>query len=177
MCSAARYSRATFLYQANGRTQRYHFDITAPLTNAFPPKFAAGYLNTREIQQALGVPLNFTGSSAPVAKIFEATGDFVRGHNLAILGQLLDRGIKLAMVYGDRDYQCNWLGGEKVSLAINSSASADFRKAGYANIETNASYVGGVVRQHGNLSFSRVFQAGHEGELAFRNEEQFRPVS
>jgi hypothetical protein len=40
--------------------------------------------------------------------------------------------------------------------------STDFKKAGYANIETNASYVGGLVRQHGNLSFARVFQAGHE---------------
>jgi hypothetical protein len=35
------------------------------------------------------------------------TGDFIRGRNLAILGQLLDRGVKVAMMYGDRDYQCN----------------------------------------------------------------------
>jgi carboxypeptidase C (cathepsin A) len=92
------------------------------------------------------------------------TGDFVRGHGLQALGTLLNKGVKVALMYGDRDYQCNWLGGEAISLAINSTLSSSFAKAGYANIETNSSYVGGLVRQHGNLSFSRVFQAGHEGE-------------
>ena len=56
------------------------------------------------------------------------------------------------------------LGGEQISLAIESKSTADFSKVGYADIETNSSYVGGAVRQYGNLSFSRVFQAGHEGE-------------
>lgn len=47
-------------------------------------------------------------------------------------------------------------------LAINHTASDSFSSAGYAPIHTNASYTGGQVRQHGNLSFSRVYQAGHE---------------
>ena len=38
---------------------------------------------------------------------YNKTGDFVRGKNLAILGELLDRGVKVALMYGDRDYQCN----------------------------------------------------------------------
>jgi len=40
-------------------------------------------------------------------------------------------------------------------------SAASFRSAGYTNLQTNASYVGGLVRQHGNVSFSRVFEAGH----------------
>jgi hypothetical protein len=55
------------------------------------------------------------------------------------------------------------MGGEQVSLAIQSSSATSFSAAGYANISTNATYVGGVVRQYGNLSFSRVFDAGHQG--------------
>lgn len=43
------------------------FDIAAPALEAFPPKWAAGYLNDAEVQQALGVPLNFTGNSAVIA--------------------------------------------------------------------------------------------------------------
>lgn len=146
--------------------RRNLFDIAAPALNAFPPKWAAGYLNTAEVQQALGVPLNFTGNSAVIASGFNLTGDFVRGHGLEHLGALLNRGVKVALMYGDRDYQCNWLGGEAISLAINSSTEANFKLAGYANIETNSSHVGGLVRQFGNLSFSRVFQAGHEGKCS-----------
>jgi hypothetical protein len=53
-------------------------------------------------------------------------------------------------------------GGELVSLAIPHAASEAFSSAGYSPIHTNATYTGGQVRQHGNLSFSRVYQAGHE---------------
>ena len=36
-----------------------------------------------------------------------------------------------------------------------------FPSAGYAQIIVNESYVGGAVRQYGNLSFSRIYDAGH----------------
>jgi carboxypeptidase C (cathepsin A) len=101
---------------------------------------------------------------------FDRTGDFILGDGLNKLGSLLDRGVKVALFYGDRDYQCNWLGGEAISLAIESKLSSDFKKAGYAEIETNDSQTGGFVRQHGNLSFARVFQAGHESQsTSFEN--------
>ncbi|KAF2637301.1 alpha/beta-hydrolase [Massarina eburnea CBS 473.64] len=142
---------------------RNNFDIAAPAApESFPPKWAAGYLNQAHIQQALGVPLNFTGASALNMAAFNNTGDFVRGHQLRDLGTLLDRGVKVALVFGDRDYQCNWLGGEALSLAIESKFSAGFKTAEYADIVTNKTYVGGLVRQYANLSFSRVFRAGHE---------------
>jgi hypothetical protein len=64
-------------------------------------------------------------------------------------------------MYGDRDYQVNWLGGETVSLAIPWSGQKSFQAAGYANMSTNATYQGGFTRQFGPLSFTRVFQSGH----------------
>ena len=36
-----------------------------------------------------------------------------------------------------------------------------FHEAGYADIITNSSYIGGAVRQYGRLSFSRVYDAPH----------------
>lgn len=36
-----------------------------------------------------------------------------------------------------------------------------FRDSGYQPIVTNTSYEGGLVREHGPLSFSRIYQAGH----------------
>jgi len=89
----------------------------------------------------------------------------MRGNALSSLGRLLDKGVKVSLVYGDRDYQCNWLGGEQASLSIESASvpSEKFQEAGYAKIETNDSYTGGFVRQLGSLSFARVFEAGHAG--------------
>lgn len=53
------------------------------------------------------------------------------------------------------------LGVENISLAVEYPSAQSFRSAGYANLVTNSSYTGGLVRQHGNFSFSRVFEAGH----------------
>ncbi|KAL6241242.1 hypothetical protein RBB50_011921 [Rhinocladiella similis] len=142
---------------------RNYYDIAAIDPDPFPPNYYIGYLNQPHVQAALGVPVNYTnpGGNAPYYA-FQDTGDYPRGGYLEDLSYLIDNGIKVALVYGDRDYACNWIGGEAVSLALNYSHTSDFAAAGYANISVNSSYVGGMVRQFGNFSFSRVFQAGHE---------------
>lgn len=53
-------------------------------------------------------------------------------------------------------------GGEALSLAIPFSGSDDFADAGYADFKVGGK-VAGKTRQAGLLSFTRVFQAGHEG--------------
>lgn len=71
--------------------------------------------------------------------------------------------IRVALIYGDRDFICNWQGGEAVSFSVaeRSPAHAPYYSAGYADIVVNSTYVGGAVRQYGNLSFSRIYEAGH----------------
>lgn len=58
------------------------------------------------------------------------------------------------------------MGAEAVSLNAKYVQAEKFRRSGYANITSSATYTGGVVRQYGRLSFSRVFDAGHTGMLA-----------
>jgi hypothetical protein len=63
-----------------------------------------------------------------------------------------------------RDIICNWYGGQNASLELARLVpgyNTTFPAAGYADIVVNDSYVGGHVRQYGNLSFSRIFDAGH----------------
>lgn len=91
-------------------------------------------------------------------------GDAVKVEGMKSIEYLSASGVKIALVYGDRDYRCPWLGVERLSLQANWTGAEVFRNAGYEDIHTNGSYSGGVVRQHGNLSFSRVFDAGHDGE-------------
>lgn len=141
---------------------RNYYDIGQKDPDPFTFPFYVGWLNQPHVQAALGVPLNFTQSNGAVSSTFRGIGDYPRPGWLEDLAYLLERGIKVALVYGDRDYACNWFGGEAVSLAIDWEGGDDFAGAGYAPIRANESYVGGQVRQYGNLSFSRVYDAGHE---------------
>lgn len=54
------------------------------------------------------MPVNFTLSSSVIPRDFFArTGDPMRYDAKADLEFLLDTGVGLALVYGDRDYRCN----------------------------------------------------------------------
>ncbi|KAI6091625.1 alpha/beta-hydrolase [Hypoxylon rubiginosum] len=140
------------------------YDISALLPDSFPPKQYLEYVNTPAFQAAIGTRLNYTETNSEVASVFFSTGDYEREAIVPKLASLLDAGIRVGLIYGDRDYICNWLGGEAVSLALAGSSAgyaSAFPSAGYAPIIVNDTYIGGVVRQFGNLSFSRVYQAGH----------------
>ena len=148
-------------YTSSGRSV---YDITQNSQDPFPPLTYLEYLNTASFQVAVGTPVNYTETSAAASDAFELTGDYDRGAQVAQLADLVSRGVRVALIYGDRDYICNWLGGEAVSFAVAGAALpqyAGFYSAGYAQIVTNSTYIGGVVRQFGNLSFSRIYDAGH----------------
>ena len=134
------------------------------LPDGYPPSYVAGFFNQEWVQKDMGVPVNFTSAFARSVTIFLATADGFARAGMKDVEYLLDSGVKITLIYGDRDFRCPWLGVEDLSLAANWTGADQFRKAGYASIQTNHSYVGGVVRQHGNFSFSRVFQAGHDGK-------------
>jgi len=146
-------------------TGRSVYDIAHNRPDSFPPNYYVEYLNTRPVQEAIGSAVNFTDTSAAVYEAFASTGDLVRDAMIPKLASLLSRGVRIGFIYGDRDYICNWLGGEAVSLsvatAVGGAYATLFPAAGYAPIIVNDSYIGGVVRQFGNLSFSRIYQAGH----------------
>lgn len=83
------------------------FDIAAPPNYPFPPKDAVTFLNQKWIREELGAPeMNFTWNSQLVRNQFFQTGDALR-RTIQELQDVLDLGVKVSMVYGDRDYQCN----------------------------------------------------------------------
>ncbi|KAJ4302627.1 hypothetical protein N0V90_001516 [Kalmusia sp. IMI 367209] len=154
-------------------TDLNYYDISAPGAASFPPPWYEGFLNQPHVQESLGVPLNWTQSNSAVSTAFRGIGDYPRPGWKEDLAYLLEEGIKVTLVYGDRDYACNWYGGELLSLAINYSNTEDFHAAGYAPVQVNGSYIGGQVRQYGNLSFTRVYEAGHEVP-AYQPETAYR---
>lgn len=144
---------------------RGYYDITHNVLDPFPPNYFKGFLSQSWVLGAIGAAVNWTESVESVFTAFQDTGDYARSDVLGYLediAYLLDRGIKVALVYGDRDFACNWIGGEDVSLAVQYSGADEFRSAGYADLYVNDTFIAGKVRQYGNFSFTRVYQAGHE---------------
>merc|ERR1712137_15171 len=158
---AETYCRAEIVSPYNQYAGRDYYDISTPSPPPFPPPFHEGYLNREWVQAELGVPLNWTGNSPEASAAYRGIGDYPRDNWLDDLGFLLDNGIKVSLVYGDLDFACPWGGGDAVAKAINWTGSAGYASAQYAEIQTNDSYVGGLVRQYGNLSYIRTYQAGH----------------
>jgi hypothetical protein len=141
------------------------YDIAHLLPDPFPPSTYLEYLNDASFLAAIGSPVNFTQTNQQVVTAFTSTGDFEREALVPNIAKLLNSGVRVGFIYGDRDYICNWLGGEAISLAVAAQTSPLYAQlfpaAGYAPIIVNTSYIGGVVRQYGNLSFSRIYEAGH----------------
>lgn len=151
------------------------FDITHEAQDPFPPPYMFGWLNQQETQRAFGVPVNHSWYSPAVAAAFDSTGDLVKGGQLTQLKYVLEHGVNVALFHGDRDFACNWIGGERYSLNIPWTHQAEFARAGYTPLVLGPPYTqsGGLVRQYGNLSFTRVYQAGHmvpsyQPEAAYR---------
>ena len=164
-CSSAYSSCSTNVMGPYYDSGRSVYDIAHFVPDPFPPNTYLEYLNTPDFQSAIGTPVNYTQSNFQIVNAYTTTGDYERESYIPELAALLKAGVRVGLVYGDRDYVCNWLGGEALSFAIAAQTSPDyashFPAAGYAPVITNISYIGGVVRQFGNLSFSRIYQAGH----------------
>jgi len=136
------------------------YDIRHTYEDPTPPSNYPGYLNLGEVQDALGVTLNYSGSNG-IYYAFQNTGDFIYPNFRLDLEYLLSQDVRVSLAYGDADYICNWFGGEAISLAMEYTHSDEFRAAGYeAMVVDGTEY--GEVRQYGNFSFARVYESGHE---------------
>lgn len=92
-------------------SERNLFDIAASWTSAYTPPYYLGFLAQPWVQAALGVPVNFTQQAQATAEAYNWTGVYARRDRrrgpIGDIGELLDKGVKVALLYGDRDYSCN----------------------------------------------------------------------
>ncbi|KAH7417353.1 carboxypeptidase-like protein S1 [Cadophora sp. MPI-SDFR-AT-0126] len=137
------------------------YDIRHPADDPTPPSYYVDYLNLDSTRNALGVNLNYSQSNDEVYYAFQQTGDFVYPNFIEDLEMLLNNSIRVSLIYGDADYICNWFGGQAVSLGVNYTHKEEFAAAGYAPFMVDGTEYG-EVRQRGNFSFTRVYEAGHE---------------
>jgi len=82
------------------------------------------------------------------------------GDLVSDIAHVLDHGVKVAMMYGERDYTCDWVQGELTSLKLPWGSKDDFSAAGFAPLVISSHPSGTLTRQYGNLSFTQVHEAG-----------------
>lgn len=139
---------------------RDEYDIRELQPDPFPYDFFGDYLNTPEVQQAIGAYVNYSQSSTTVYNAFETTGDDDREDStIEDVAKLVSQGVYVVQFAGDADYNCNWLGGQVVSELVEAPG---FSSAGYTNVTTSDGIVHGQVKQSGNFAFVRVYESGHE---------------
>jgi len=88
--------------------ERGAYDIRHPYDDPTPPTYFVDYLNMASTQAALGVDLNYTDANNEVYWAFQQTGDFVYPNFMEDLEMLLNKSVRVALMYGDADYICNW---------------------------------------------------------------------
>ncbi|KAK9415167.1 putative Carboxypeptidase S1 [Seiridium unicorne] len=139
---------------------RDEYDMRELTPDPFPYSFYVDYLNTPEVQAAIGAYQNFSEGSGTVSTAFGSTGDDDRESNtIEDVRKLLEAGVQVILYYGDADYNCNWLGGQRVAAEIDADGYSD---AGFVNITTSDGIVHGQVKQSDLFSFVRIYESGHE---------------
>lgn len=140
---------------------RGNYDIRHPASDPTPPPFLIPFLNLAEVQNAIGVNLNYSSTTTiEIFNNFQITGDWVFPNSLRHLERILSYGVRVSLVFGDADYLANWKGGEALSLALKHENQAEFAAAGYQPFMYGGTQYG-ETREYGNFSFTRMYDSGH----------------
>jgi cathepsin A (carboxypeptidase C) len=74
--------------------------------------------------------------------------------------QILDSGLDVLVYSGDKDFICNWRGGEAWTHAVDWTGKDSFSKAEYGDWNVSDKPAGSL-KTFNNLKFLRVYEAGH----------------
>ncbi|CZR58507.1 related to carboxypeptidase [Phialocephala subalpina] len=136
------------------------YDIRAPSDDPNPPETYVTYLQSSAVMSAIGAQSTYAECpDAPYEK-FASTGDDARSF-LSTLSTVVQSGITTLIWAGDADWICNWFGGLASAEAIVYSGSSAFKSKAVSSY-TISGVAGGTFKSEGNLSWLRVFGAGHE---------------
>ena len=116
------------------------------------------FLNLAKIQAALGV----SGRKWVECNMEVHTallGDWI--NNMASkISEVLESGLSVLVYSGDKDFICNWRGGEAWTNAVEWSGQSNFNGAQYKDWTVNGEPAG-QIKSWNNFKFLRVYNAGH----------------
>jgi cathepsin A (carboxypeptidase C) len=117
------------------------------------------WLNTAEVQKALGVSKKWESCNYAVNMAFQLAGDWMQPFH-GLIPELLNDGVEVLIYAGDCDYICNWLGNKAWTKSLEWDGASDFNQAEDKDWQLEGETVA-RLRSFKNFHFMQVFNAGH----------------
>ncbi|KAH6677728.1 carboxypeptidase-like protein S1 [Halenospora varia] len=136
------------------------YDVRQPYADPYPPVTYSSYISSAAVVKAIGAKSTYSECSDAAGNQFYSTGDTARTF-LPTLSSVVQSGIQVLMWAGDADWICNWVGNFATAELVSYSQAAAFKAKAVANYTVNG-VAAGTYKTAGNLSWLRVFGAGHE---------------
>ncbi|KAJ6614660.1 carboxypeptidase C [Mycena sp. CBHHK59/15] len=128
------------------------------------------WMNDPKVKATLGVDpaRTFASCNMEVNQAFAFQGDGMH-NSAALLGELVDGGVRLLVYAGNADMMCNFIGNERWLEVLESKFTGEFRAAksvpwiaaGSGKLAGSVRSAGGKGFSAGNVTFVTVFEAGH----------------
>jgi len=133
------------------------------------------FISREDVRQELGVGNRSWSSCNMIVHTF-MLGDWIVNLQSSVTN-LLNNNVKVLVYSGDKDYVCNWKGGEAWTNSLNWAHSEEFRSLDYTNWNV-FDKPAGEYKNVNNLTFLRVYDAGHmvpmdQPEVALEMLNQF----
>lgn len=132
------------------------------------PRLITEYLNLPSTRRLLSIDssfdsLNWTIASWDVNMAFDVSGDVLQSSDKYIEA-LLERGVKVLIYAGTYDMACNWVGNDRMTMALewygrNGFVTTKLRDW-YLDIDANEKPAG-KTRSFEGLTFASVYDSGH----------------
>ncbi|KAI0077845.1 serine carboxypeptidase [Panus rudis PR-1116 ss-1] len=121
------------------------------------------YLSNSRVRETLGVDPgvgNYTVCNDEMFAEFERNIDFFKPFAQDYISALLERGVRTLIYVGANDFICNWVGNERMTLALEWTGQEAFSAEPLKDWKVNGT-AAGKTRSAGPLTFATIYGAGH----------------
>ncbi|KAH8664632.1 carboxypeptidase-like protein S1 [Xylariales sp. PMI_506] len=136
------------------------YDVRGTRNDPYPPETYATYLAETAVRTAIGAAKAYQECPEAVNEKFFTTGDYPRSF-IGPLSDVVKSGTRVLIWAGDADFICNWFGVLGVANAVTYSGQTEFANTALAPYTVDGVELG-QFKTVDNLSFLRVYKAGHE---------------
>ncbi|KAH8835866.1 alpha/beta-hydrolase [Flagelloscypha sp. PMI_526] len=132
---------------------------TNDAASPFPPDYYQTFLSSSTTQKAIGSIGKFSACNGTIKDMFDQAGDLARS-SLPTLGALVDTHLPFLIWAGDADIKASWVGVHECVAQMPWYGNTTFNATTMVPFTIDGTAVA-EVKAVGNLSFARVYGAGH----------------